>query len=254
MFESLRATLRISLLLVITILSSILCLTIYWILPRKIWGKIVRIWAYTITKTSGINLETVGKTNNNYFLDNYMVVANHMSWLDVMLLDTIYSISFIAKAELRYWPLLNIIIKAGGTIFINRNRKRDIVPTNHKISKLLSNGGCIGLFPEGKVNNGKEIFPFKAPLLEAAIQSQSKIIPIVLLYFREDGQLAREALYYGHNLWQTVRNTVKATRLTVKAIVLPEVDAGHFKSRQALSEHLHLIMSTVFNERLDNIK
>lgn len=254
MFESLRAPLRISLLLVITILSSMLCFTIYWVLPRKTWSKIVRIWALTTTKASGINLEVVGKTNNDYFLNNYMVIANHMSWLDVALLYRIYSISFIAKAELRYWPLLNIMIKSGGTIFINRNRKRDILPTNQKISRLLSSGNCIGLFPEGRVNNGYEIFPFKAPLLETALQSQSKIIPIVLLYFREDGQLAREALYYGHNLWQTVCNTVKAKHLTVKAIILPEVNAGHFKSRQALSKHLHQMMSTVFNENLAKIK
>jgi 1-acyl-sn-glycerol-3-phosphate acyltransferase len=250
MFEYLRAFSRITLLLVTAMLSSILCLTIYWILPHSIWSKIVRIWAFTIIKISGINLETVDKTNNNYLLRNYMVVANHMSWLDVMLLDTLYSISFIAKAELRYWPLLNILIKAGGTIFINRNRKRDIVPTNQKISKILNSGRCIGLFPEGKVNNGKEIFPFKAPLLEAALQSQSKIIPIVLLYFRNDGQAASEALYYGHNLWQTVCNTVKAKQLTVRAIILPEVDARNFDSRQILSEHLHAMMSKAFNENL----
>lgn len=254
MFSSFRAFLRIVLLLLTAALSSLLCLTIYWIVPRSVWSKIVRIWAFIIIKISGINLEVVDKTNNNYLLSNYMVIANHMSWLDVMLLDTIYFIGFVAKAELRYWPLLNILIKAGGTIFINRNRKRDIVPTNRKISELLSNGGCIGLFPEGKVNNGKEIFPFKAPLLEAALQSQSKIIPIVLLYFREDGQLAREALYYGHNLWQTVSNTVRAKSLTVKAIILPEVETCNFKSRQALSEHLHHMMSTVFNENLAKIK
>ncbi len=250
MFEYLRAFSRITLLIVTAVLSSLLCLTIYWVLPHSIWSKIVRIWAFTIVKISGINLVVVDKTNNDYLLNNYMVVANHMSWLDVMLLDTLYSISFVAKAELRYWPLLNIIIKAGGTIFINRNRKRDIVPTNQKISKVLHSGRCIGLFPEGKVNNGKEILPFKAPLLEAALQSQSKIIPIVLLYFREDGKAANEALYYGHNLWQTVCNTVKAKQLTVKAFVLPEVDAHNFNSRQMLSDHLHAMMSKVFNEHL----
>ena len=232
---------RLLIILIIALVSALLSLTVFYLVPLKIWHKMIRIWSNLLIKASGVKLKVSGQSNYDYLVKNHMLVANHMSWLDILILVSIHVTSFVAKAE---------IAKAGNTIFINRENKRDILHANQLISHELSAGKCVGLFPEGKINNGKELFLFKSPLLEAAIQAKSKIIPIILIYYRADGSFAEETLYYGRNLLQTVLNTLAGKNLTAHAFILPTIDAQNFASRHELALYLHQQMNAVYEQKI----
>lgn len=250
MLKLLRIFSRLPIILMIAIVSAFLSLTIFYLVPTKIWHKMIRIWANLLIRASGVKLEVIGQKNPDYLAKNHMLIANHMSWLDIIILVSIHVISFVAKAEISKWPVVKQIATAGSTVFINRENKRDILKANQLISHELINGKCVGLFPEGKVNNGKELLSFKSPLLEAAIQAKSKIIPVVLIYYREDGSFAEETLYYGRNLLQTVLNTLGGKNLRAKAFVLPIVESNTFSSRHELAVFLHQQMNMIYEREI----
>lgn len=179
-----------------------------------------------------------------------MVIANHFSWLDVAVLYTLYYINFVGKAEMQRWPFINRLIRAGGTIFINRKNKRDLLKVNQTISKELAKGKCIGLFPEGSVNNGKKILPFKSSILEAAILAKSTIIPVILVYRNKKNTIAFEMSYAHQNLWQNIINSLKCNGFKTLIIELPAVYAGDFRSRRELSEYLYHLMNSEYKKHL----
>lgn len=250
MLKPLIITWRLLVILIIAVISAFLSLTVFYIVPLRVWHKMIRIWANLLISASGVKLEVVGQSNHDYLAKNHMLVANHMSWLDILILVSIHVISFVAKAEISKWPVVKQIAAAGSTVFINRENKRDILQANQLIIQELNSGKCVGLFPEGKVNNGKELLSFKSPLLEAAIQAKSKIIPVVLIYYREDGSFAEETLYYGRNLLQTVLNTLGGKNLRAKAFVLPSVESPNFASRHELAVYLHQEMNTIYEREV----
>jgi 1-acyl-sn-glycerol-3-phosphate acyltransferase len=248
MFNYILAPLRFIFLLITAIISLIIALSVAPLLKLSTRAHVIRAWAYFTRVVVGAKLNNTA-SKHSYMVQNTVIVANHFSWLDVVLLYSIYYINFVGKSEMKRWPLLNWMIKAGGTIFINRNNKRDILKINHQLSKELRKGRCIGFFPEGGVNDGWQLLPFKAPLLEAAMEAKSTIIPVILLYYRKDGTFAYEMSYAKQNLWQNIVNTLKLNGFTTKIIELEPIEASKFTTRQQLSSYLYHKMSEVYAQR-----
>lgn len=245
-------SLRVFCLFIITVVTFILCLSLYYILSYKKWAKIIHSWSFIVQKASGVKLIVHGKQDSNYLLKNHLILANHISWLDIVALYSIYSIQFVAKVEIKHWPFLGVLAKASGCIFINRNKRRDILIANQLISHELQKERCVGFFPEGGVNNGRELLPFKSPLLEAAIHSKSTIVPIILMYYRKDGSVAEETFYHGRNLLQAIFNTLGGRGIRVEAFILPKIDTTQFNSRLELAGFIHSEMQKVFHEKLNS--
>ncbi len=229
--------------------SWLLCAILYPLIPLNKWAYIVRAWAYFVLWVNGVNLKIYGNHKPKYLPANTMVIANHMTWLDIVTLYCISFISFVGKTEMRKWPILSTMIRAGGTIFINRSNKRDLIKINSSISKELTNGKCIGFFPEGSVNTGRTLLPFKTSLFESAILAKSTIIPIVLLYYKKDGTFAYEASYANCNLLQNITKILKLNGLSIKAIILDPVNAGDFVSRDQLAHYLYQQIEQIYQKR-----
>ena len=248
MTRFLIASFRFTLLIIFAGISLVVILPLVPLISKSKLAYITRIWAKINAKINGMHLETSG-IRHEYMSKNTVVVANHFSWLDVIVLYSIYFINFVGKREMRRWPILNWLIMAGGTIFVDRSNKREILKTNHLISNELTKGRCIGLFPEGGVNNGNRLLPFKSPLLEAAIAAKSTIIPIVIIYYHKDGRVAYNMSYSKQNLWQNVSNTLLLNGFITKVIELDSINAGDFESRHQLSSYLYNKMSEVYEKR-----
>ncbi len=220
----------------------------YWLIPKNKWVYVSRALANSILFIVGIKIDFQGEFIEQYVNKNQLVIANHISWLDIPVLYSIKFLGFIAKQEMRKWPILNLLISTSGTIYINRNKKTDLKRINQIVSKKLVLGGVIGLFPEGKTTEGREIIPFKVPILQAAIMAKSVITPFVIRYYRKDGSVAFEASYAGKiSLWQSVSKVLSIDGLTVKVIELPHVLASDYVDREDLSSYLHQKMSECFN-------
>ena len=129
------------------------------------------------------------------YVQNMMLVANHVSWLDIYLLNTIRPVRFVAKVEVRTWPLVGWLASRTGTLFIDRATRHDTARVNGEMSAILNDGGCLGVFPEGTTSNGTLLRPFHASLLQPAINSQSQVWPAAIRYSHADGSLNMALAY-----------------------------------------------------------
>lgn len=111
-----------------------------------------------------------------------ILVANHISWLDILIIMTRYPVRFVAKAEILRWPLLNILCRNVGTIFIEREKRNDTLRVNQDISQVLIAGDSIAIFPEGATTDGTVLLHFHASLLQSAATLQTSLYPVAISY------------------------------------------------------------------------
>lgn len=208
--------------------------------------QVRKLWTRCLIGSTGAKLRLSGYPLKPAELANSMMVSNHISWLDTVVMLRLHFVRYIGKIEMLNWPILKNVIKAGGTIFINRKNKKDLISVNQQVATLLSNGATVGLFPEGRTTLGTEILPFKAPILEAARIANSKIYPIVLSYRKENNCLAQEVSFVNVGWLTTVLNTLRLRNLVINVIVLPPVMALDFPDRESLSEYLHQKISSCY--------
>lgn len=131
------------------------------------------------------------------FPNSGMVVANHLSYLDILLFSAVAPCVFIAKREVRSWPVFGPLAKAAGTIFVDRENIRDTVHVIRQVQEALQHGVAIVLFPEGTSSGGASVLRFRSSLFEAAIRSRAPITPAYVSYRWPHGIVWREICYWG---------------------------------------------------------
>ena len=146
-----------------------------------------------------------------------LVVSNHVSWLDIFAMSALYPSSFIAKQEIRDWPVLGKMGRNAGTVFINRNARKEIGPTNTAIAEALKQGRNVSFFPEAKTTSGEDVIPFKAALFQAAIDSGSTIQTMALRYYDQHGKRTTIPSYAGSmNLFKSLWRIVSMPELCIR--------------------------------------
>lgn len=177
-----------------------------------------------------------------------LVVANHVSFLDIAAIHAaVPHARFVSKADVLAWPLLGWLIKNAGTLFIERERKRDAVRVVHAMAESLQRGETVAVFPEGTTGPGDVPLPFHANLLQAAIATGTPVQPVVLRYATPNERVATAAQFLGETtLLQTVWRMASARGLAVHVEILPPVSTAH-ADRRALAEHLRQMVA----ERLE---
>ena len=127
---------------------------------------------------------------------NGLLVSNHMSYLDILVLATITPAVFVAKREVKYWPVIGWLAKLGGTLFIDRKRRTDVGQLTVEIQMALKQGALVVLFPEGTSSNGQNVLPFKSALLEPATQQTHPLAVGCIGYALEKGDVDEEVCYW----------------------------------------------------------
>ena len=126
-----------------------------------------------------------------------MIAANHVSWLDIFAIMSVRPARFIAKSEIRDWPVAGWIAERAGTLFIRRARRHDTARINARVHEALAQGDCVGLFPEGTTTEGARLLPFHTSLFEPAIANAATIHPAAVRYEYADGSPCAEVAYVG---------------------------------------------------------
>jgi 1-acyl-sn-glycerol-3-phosphate acyltransferase len=126
-----------------------------------------------------------------------MIAANHVSWLDIFVISGVHSTRFIAKSEIRDWPMAGWIVERAGTIFIRRERRRDTARINDLVQSALQRGDCVGLFPEGTTSEGDALLKFHSSLFEPAVVNRAHVHPCAIRYENADGSLCRQMAFVG---------------------------------------------------------
>ncbi len=127
---------------------------------KEVFGRIARIFV----KISGMRVEICGKPPRPPFL----LVSNHLGYVDIAALRSVSETVFVAKSDVRKWFLARRIISDMGTIFTDRNNRRDILRTQTAIIEKLQTGEAVTFFPEGTSTSGKEVLKFNSSLFDFA--------------------------------------------------------------------------------------
>ena len=118
-----------------------------------------------------------------------MFVANHISWMDILLVNACQRVRFVAKEEVRSWPLIGWIAARTGTLFLKRTSTHQLSRVMKSTAASLRRGDCIAIFPEGTTTDGRSVRTFHSGLFESAIDAEAWIWPIGISYRRLDGTL-----------------------------------------------------------------
>jgi len=160
---------------------------------------------------------------------NVLVVANHVSWLDIFVLNAHHPVRFVAKAELARWPVVSRMIRGAGTVFIERGRRRDTHRVNQKMARVLADGDVVAIFPEGTTTHGGDVLPFKSSLLQPIVEAEGHVQPVAIRYRTSDGSMAMAPTYVGDTSFAESFWAVCGERsLTVQLVAMPALPArGH---------------------------
>jgi len=167
----------------------------------------VQVWAQALVGKLAIQLVVQGQPADGPVL----IVANHISWLDIVAIHAARHCRFISKSDIKHWPLIGMLATGAGTIYIERESRRDAMRVVHHMAEQLRAGDVLAVFPEGTTGDGSTVLPFHANLLQAAITVNVPVQPLALSFV--DGQTGQPSLvpcYIGEDtllqsLWRTVR-------------------------------------------------
>lgn len=139
----------------------------------------VQRWAHQMLKAMGVELVHHGQRRSQGPL---LLVANHISWLDILVLHASGYCRFISKSDVRRWPLIGFMAHGTGTLFIERESRRDAHRVVQHMAERLQGGDVLAVFPEGTTGDGLELRPFHANLIQAAILAGAPVQPVALRF------------------------------------------------------------------------
>jgi len=154
-----------------------------------------------------------------------MISANHVSWLDVFLVSSVRPTRFIAKSEIREWPVAGWIAERAGTLFVRRARRHDTGRINDIVQGALADGDCVGLFPEGTTTMGDRLLKFHSSLFEPAVVNAAHVHPLAIRYEHADGSLCRAAAYDDLTFMQSLSLIARQRGVVARLIFAERLEA-----------------------------
>ncbi len=170
--------------------------------------KLIRHWSRVLMACCGVNIRFNGQPK----LDGAVLwVANHVSWVDIFVLNSARAVCFIAKSDIRKWPLLGWLVAGAGTLFIERGRRHAVRAVGHQMAARFAKGEAVGLFPEGTTSSGLRVAQFHSSLFDPALRAGADIQPVALV-FQHHGRRSSHHAFVGeqtlmHNLWRLLTST-----------------------------------------------
>ncbi|MEP7327828.1 MAG: lysophospholipid acyltransferase family protein [Betaproteobacteria bacterium] len=166
---------------------------------------------------------------------NVLVVANHISWLDIFVLNAVHPVRFVAKSELTQWPVISQMIRGAGTVFIERERRRDTHRVNEQMARVLAGGDVVAIFPEGTTTDGSDMLPFKSSLLQPIVEARGHVQPVAIRYCSHDGALSLAPAYVGDTSFASSFWSMCGARMTVVTLSARPPLAAHASHRRELA-------------------
>jgi 1-acyl-sn-glycerol-3-phosphate acyltransferase len=148
-------------------------------------------WSRFANRVVGIRVTTRGAMPPSGLL-----VSNHLSYLDVIVLSSIRPCVFVAKRDVATWPFFGWLAHAAGTIFVDRENRLSSPVVVDLVRATLASGSVVVLFPEGTSSDGSTVLPFKSALLESAVQLRCPVASASIQYALDDGSVANEVCYW----------------------------------------------------------
>jgi len=195
----------------------------------------IRNWSRKLLAICGVRLVVQGAISDSPAL----IVCNHISWLDIFAVNTCRPCRFVAKSDIRDWPLLGWLCDRAGTIFIARGRQRDVRRIFQGLVKSIHAGERVAFFPEGTTSLQGTVLPFHANLFEAAIDADVPVQPYALRYLDRNGRPHPAVEYVGDTTFvQSMLTILRHRDITAELLVLPALSSeGAHRRELAVAAH-----------------
>ncbi len=197
----------------------------------------IRRWSAKLLMICGVRVLTRGAPSIP--LRPAMIVSNHISWLDIFVINTQQPCRFVAKADVRKWPLIGWLCAKTGTIFITRGKRSEVPRIFQSMADGIAAGDHIAFFPEGTTAAQGSLLPFHSNLFEAVIDTGVPVQPYAIRYVDAQNRLHPAANYIGDTtIVQSIIMILKAGSMTAELITLPMIaTAGQRRRDLAVAAH-----------------
>jgi 1-acyl-sn-glycerol-3-phosphate acyltransferase len=162
-----------------------------------------------------------------------LLVSNHISWLDIVVIHATRHCRFVSKSELREWPLIGTLATGAGTLYIERENRKDAMRMVKEMARALKDGDVLAVFPEGTTGDGIGMLPFHANLIQSAIDADAPVQPLALQFVdAQTNAISMAAKFVGEDtLVGSIWRTLNAQGL--KAVVqFGEIQSANGRSRR----------------------
>lgn len=225
--------------------------TIYPGFVPHIRRRILQGWSAGLLDILNVRIDIAGD-HPLRALSHGLIVTNHISWLDVFVLNAIVPMRFVAKSEVRRWPVIGWLCARAQTLFLERGKARAAARINVHMVELLRQGECLAVFPEGTTTDGAQVAHFHPSLLQPAIDAAAQVLPVAIRY--QDGSGARsmaaayvDELSFGASLWNILSTPV----LHVRLLAGPSLNTGML-DRRSLARTAHERISAALDTASSN--
>jgi 1-acyl-sn-glycerol-3-phosphate acyltransferase len=227
--------------LVHVLVGMSICAVVFPWLGREARDGHIRRWSRKLLGMCNVTVELA--PGSAPVLQQAAVVANHVSWLDIFVIHSLHPSRFVAKAEIRSWPLAGWLAEKAGTVFISRGSKRDLRHIFKGLVHSLQSGERVAFFPEGTTAAQGSLLPFHANLFEAAIDAKVPVQAMALFYLDDKGNSHPSVDFIGETTFaESIMLILNGAPVKARLSVLPPVstEGAH---RRELAESTHVAVA-----------
>lgn len=237
-------------LIVLYILLGFLLIVTFHLLTGNKWyqrkaGKLaICWWMKVMALLIGLHVHVRGRPVEG------MLVANHISWLDIIALDTVTAARFVSKDDVLKWPVIGLLPKWSGTFFLQRGSAAAVSRLNAEIVEALKQNASVAVFPEGTTSSGEQVHRFYSAILQAGIDSKVPVQPVAIRYYRNGERdtivpFTGDIGFFKHAA-RILRRLQTHVYLDFGEAFIPQEN-----NRKALTEHIYQQVVRVFSQPLN---
>lgn len=193
--------------------------------PARMRERLIRRWFRGLLLSFGVRYAVHGE--EHLVTTGGLFVSNHVSWLDVVVLQVVRPMRLVAKAEVRSWPVIGRLAGRVGTLYIDRDRLTTLPQAVRAVAGALRDGAAVGAFPEGTTWCGLAAGRYRPAVFQAAVDAGARVQPMALRFRTGDGRRTTAAAFVGEaTLVDSVLAVLRTRGLLIEVFVLPELDTG----------------------------
>lgn len=195
--------------------------------------RLRQAWSRALLGALGIDLEA----DLTHAVPGALLIANHVSWVDILVVNAAIPVAFVAKEEVRRWPLIGWLAAMNDTVFLRRGSRGHAKIINGQVAGLLAQGKHVAVFPEGTTTDGCSLLHFHAALIQPALAAGRPVLPAAISYWEIDGRRSLAPRYDGDiSLGQCTRAILGRRRIIARLVTTPLRGLAGEDRRQVAAE------------------
>ncbi len=186
-------------------------------------------WAGALLEALGVEVEA----DLTHAVPGALLVSNHISWIDIYVINSALPAAFVAKEEVRHWPLIGWLAARNDTVFLRRGSRGHARIINQEIAEILDREKYVAVFPEGTTTDGTHLLHFHAALIQPALAASRPVLPVAISYWEVDGTRSLAPRYDGDiSMMQCTRAILGRKKIIARLVTLPVLGLNGEDRRQ----------------------